>query len=343
MNNETTGKTVREQYLDLWIKLLLLPSQKIQKWLNGEKEQVKTPFMVKVFFLLVIGLSLASVANIGARAYYHNSNWFSYIMGACFALVVPATVFVAAHFKGMGRYGRAYAWGVAIFAATLSSFIQVKLYMSETEITLATWLTGNIDIEALSFSAGIPFFEVLIASLASMISDAHNKTVMEDNSKKQHEQEEQHKQELLEKQKQEEEDRKRKLQEQQDLLKLEEAKANVEIQRQERLARIEAEKAASIEKSKAEADAIRLKAEAKVESAKAKAVKSESIADSKVIHESDETILIRFYETNPRASQRDASRGTGLSQSKISRILNQLESNEVIHRNGNGVEIIGEL
>jgi len=160
-------------------RLILIPPDWIERKLNGETAEHKVPPIVKVFFLLVIGLSLASISNIGIRAYHYHANIFSYITGACFALVVPASVYVAAHMKGLTPSGRRYTWAVAAFAALLSSFIQVKLYMTETDITLATWLSGNIDIEALSFSAGIPFFEVLIASLAAMISDAHERAMVE--------------------------------------------------------------------------------------------------------------------------------------------------------------------
>lgn len=59
--------------------------------------------------------------------------------------------------------------------------------------------------------------------------------------------------------------------------------------------------------------------------------------------ESEDKILLRFYENNARASQREAADNTGLSQPKISRILKRLESENVIHRNGNGVEILAEL
>ena len=160
-------------------RLILIPPDWIERKLNGEVVAHKVPPIVKVFFLLVIGLSLASISNIGIRAYHYHANLFSYITGACFALVVPASVYVAAHMKGLTPTGRRYTWAVAAFAALLSSFIQVKLYMNESDVMLSTWLSGNIDIEALSFSAGIPFFEVLIASLAAMISDAHDRATVE--------------------------------------------------------------------------------------------------------------------------------------------------------------------
>ena len=76
--------------------------------------------------------------------------------------------------------------------------------------------------------------------------------------------------------------------------------------------------------------------------------KSDSLSDSvnqkkANVGDSPERIVLRFYEGKPLASQREAADETGLSQPKISRILKRLESDEVIHRNGNGVEIIGNL
>lgn len=56
--------------------------------------------------------------------------------------------------------------------------------------------------------------------------------------------------------------------------------------------------------------------------------------------ESTESIILNYYLNHPLASQREAAESTGLNQSRISRLLNQLESAGKIHRNGNGVEIM---
>jgi len=98
-------------------RLILIPPDWIERKLNGETAEHKVPPIVKVFFLLVIGLSLASISNIGIRAYHYHANIFSYITGACFALVVPASVYVAAHMKGLTPSGRRYTWAVAVRGA----------------------------------------------------------------------------------------------------------------------------------------------------------------------------------------------------------------------------------
>lgn len=330
-------------------RLILIPPTWIERKLNGEVAAHKVPPIVKVFFLLVIGLSLASISNIGIRAYYYHANLFSYITGACFALVVPASVYVAAHMKGLTRQGRSYTWAVAAFAALLSSFIQVKLYMTETDITLATWLSGNIDIEALSFSAGIPFFEVLIASLAAMISDAHERALhQEAEERKQQERavkaeaeadaqrlqaeaeakaEREH-QRLMERQRQENEMRAQQAEREQQL----------RIQEQSQLAEIEAKKQAALMESEAKAEVIRLAAAAKVERAKAGGKPATESATSQKTAErsqsssyADQIAMLTIYQSEPALSDEKMAAKIGKSKKTIQDLLADLSAKEVVH------------
>ena len=332
-------------------RLILIPPTWIERKLNGEVAAHKTPPIVKIFFLLVIGLSLASISNIGIRAYYYHANLFSYITGACFALVVPASVYVAAHMKGLTRQGRSYTWAVAAFAALLSSFIQVKLYMTETDITLATWLSGNIDIEALSFSAGIPFFEVLIASLAAMISDAHDRALQQEAEEQKRQERatkveadadaqrlqseaeakaEREHQRLMERQHQENEMRAQQAEREQQL----------RIQEQAQLAEIEAKKRAALMESEAKAEAIRLAATAKVERAKAgnhgvETVRKEVEQPTKTRSgkkREKQIRLIEVYKVNPSLPLAEAGKEIGISKTTVHDYLTELEQLEVIHR-----------
>jgi hypothetical protein len=345
-------------------RLMMIPPVWIERKLNGEVEAHKTPPIVKIFFLLVIGLSLASISNIGIRAYYYHANLFSYITGACFALVVPASVYVAAHMKGLTRQGRSYTWAVAAFAALLSSFIQVKLYMTETDITLATWLSGNIDIEALSFSAGIPFFEVLIASLAAMISDAHDRALQQETEERKQQERaskveaeadeqrlqaeaeakaEREHQRLMERQRQENEMRAQHAEREQQL----------RIQEQSQLAEIEAKKRSALLESEAKAEAIRLAATAKVERAKAggklsgddrKNVSASSRSVGENFPESIQKVssgdvgkrLVLYYKDNPGAKLEDAARHVGWSVPVVSKEVSSLVDMGVFHAEKHG-------
>lgn len=56
--------------------------------------------------------------------------------------------------------------------------------------------------------------------------------------------------------------------------------------------------------------------------------------------ESDIESLLNHYMNHPRDSQREAAESTGMNQPKVNRLLRKLESEGVIHRNGNGVEIL---
>lgn len=53
-----------------------------------------------------------------------------------------------------------------------------------------------------------------------------------------------------------------------------------------------------------------------------------------------EKVILDYYSDSPLASQRKAATDLGISQAKISKTLTQLESIGMIHRNGNGVEIL---
>jgi hypothetical protein len=171
MTNEISSSEV---YTKLGDRLKLLPAQIINAWLDGKSNEHAKPFILKALYALVYVLAFASVVNISTRAATHHAGWMSYIFGAGFALVVPATVFIAAHFPGLTNGARFYAWVVAVIAAMMSMFIQIKVYMTGADLSLSMLLSGNVDLEALAFSAGIPFFEVLMASLAAIVSGAHD-------------------------------------------------------------------------------------------------------------------------------------------------------------------------
>lgn len=70
--------------------------------------------------------------------------------------------------------------------------------------------------------------------------------------------------------------------------------------------------------------------------------KVESLPESPVNHlDSDDESILSHYLTHPLDSERNAATALGMSQSKVNRKLKRLESIRKIHRNGNGVEIIG--
>ena len=317
-------------------RLILIPPDWIERKLNGETTEHKVPPIVRVFFLLVIGLSLASISNIGIRAYHYHANLFSYITGACFALVVPASVYVAAHMPGLTKRGRSYTWAVAAFAALLSSFIQVKLYMTETDITLSTWLSGNIDIEALSFSAGIPFFEVLIASLAAMISDAHERATVAAETKYAE-------QERIAKLEAEAEAKRLQAEDEERA----EREHRRQLDRQRQAAELEAYRAklaqdAEIERQKAMAD-LRIKeqkAAAKVsETVSKNNVSVVATPEAKVSETDSETIeklIVRFLKAKPGAKLDDIAAHVDTTKGNVSKKITSLVDMGVLHEERQG-------
>ncbi len=98
--------------------------------------------------------------------------------------------------------------------------------------------------------------------------------------------------------------------------------------------------------AKLEADRLMLQAklDAKIQkkSDSESSKKSDSKSDESPKQEVDfESKIIGYYRVNPLASQRKAANDLVLSQTKVNRVLTDLESRKVIHRNGNGVEILG--
>ncbi len=95
----------------------------------------------------------------------------------------------------------------------------------------------------------------------------------------------------------------------------------------------------------AEAEAERAKLEAKLlQRSITKVAKTESVAHPESVNQESvdyESRILTYYRLNPLASQRKAAGDLVISQTKVNRLLADLESKKVIHRNGNGVEILG--
>ena len=320
-----------------WAKMWELVAVAFPKWVirrMTERSEGKG-FAVKAIPFVIMFLSVASIANLSSRAWEHHANFSSYMTGAGIAVLVPIAVIAAMIVEGRWAWG---FWAMAVVFAMVSGTIQYNIYLLPG--------SGFMGIaEAVAFGYGVPLSEVMLAIMeARLVIQFERKRVAEAAAQ---------------------------LAEAKAAKLAEEAKAEAEHQRivaeqraeadRQRQAAIDAEnreferqrKQAELEayrielQQKAELDRERAMADLRIKEQKAlaKVSKSDSKSDS-VNHESadststDESVILQFYSGNPLASQRDASKKTGLSQSKISRILNQLESDEIIHRNGNGVEIL---
>ena len=71
-----------------------------------------------------------------------------------------------------------------------------------------------------------------------------------------------------------------------------------------------------------------------------KSVKPTKIVKVESIFDSHEKIILNHYMNHPLDTQRVAAESLGMNQAKVNRTLKQLESKGMIHRNGNGVEIL---
>lgn len=302
-------------------------------------------FVVKAIPFVIIFLSVASIANLASQAYIHHANFSSYMTGAGIAVLVPIAVLAAMLIEGHWAYA---FWVMAVVFAGISGTIQYNIYHTTDALMSIA--------EAIAFGYGVPLSEVMLAVMEArlVIQKDEEKARVEafqvtqtEAQRLQTQVEQRASDELA---KQAEQDRKaqirRDLDEQTERLRKQhefEAKQAQEqrefdaeqMQKQQefelRLKLQEAEVLAKIELD-------RLKVEAKLA---AKPDKLDSTTDSKT--DSPESKLIQFYAENPLASQREAAESTGLNQPKVNRALKKLEAGGMIHRNGNGIEILRNL
>jgi flagellar biosynthesis GTPase FlhF len=288
-------------------------------------------FVVKAIPFVLIFLSVASIANLATQAYNHHANYSSYMTGAGIAVLVPIAVLAAMLIEGKWSYA---FWLMAVVFAGISGTIQYNIYHTTDALMSIA--------EAIAFGYGVPLSEVMLAVMEARLVAQKDEEKARAEAAQVAQVEAQRLQALAEQRsadeaaKQVETERKAQIrrdldEEAERLRKQQEFEAKqlqdqrefelkLKLQEVEALAKIEME---------------RLKVEAKLA---AKPSKSESKSDSKV--DSPDSKLIQFYTVNPLASQREAAESTGLNQPKVNRILKNLESSGVIHRNGNGVEIL---
>lgn len=333
-------KSILEQYANVFRRLLLLPPALIERRLDGETDgKHQKPVIMKVLYALVCVLAVASVVNISHRAQSYHAGLFSYVYGAGLALVVPATVFIAAHFKGLQKSSRGYAWAVAVVAALVSMLIQIKVYMAGSSIMFDELLSGNVDLEALAFSVGIPFFEVLLASLSAIVSTAHernlsaihdqevrNEQLRKDIEKR--EADERRKQFLIEQEQEMELEAKRREIERRDR----EADQAIRLAEQEKLAQIEARKQAAI-----------IDAESKAEARVAKAKQgSKTVASNdresfqETVSETIEKQIVRYVKANPAPLIEDIAKHVGVTKGTVSKKIGPLIDDGVLHSEQQG-------
>lgn len=313
---------VKDTWRRMLHRLAVVIPLKVIAWLDKEKLEVKRKHPLTILIvLLIMLLSVASITNLYTRASSHHPGISAYATGGGLALLVPISIFFAVYVP-LGKVGKSGAWAISIVFAVMSAAIQYKIYSpGDTSISL----------EAVAFGAGIPVAECLLAVLEGILINylTNQEQAKERDAVAKLEAETQ----KVQAQAQAERDRteaKRKADEQ--------AKA-LEAQQATQFA---FEMEAKRKRLDLELELERKKLEAKLNAPPRQRNDSRAIqSESKPIQQSDsESRLIQYYKLNPKASQRKAAQETGISQSTVNRILSELESNKVIHRNGNGVEVL---
>jgi hypothetical protein len=144
-----------------WAEFLVETAIAFPHWALAKMQSTAEPYplVVKAIPVLIIMLSIASVATIDSRVMVHHDGWNSPLIAAGAALMVPVATLAAA----MIRY-RAWAalfWGVSFLFAALSGAIQYGVYSSPNMDAMMT-------LEAVAFGFGIPTAEVLMAIMEAI-------------------------------------------------------------------------------------------------------------------------------------------------------------------------------
>lgn len=323
-----TSTNVKER----WQTMAILLAAAIPQWVIGRMTQrhAGKPFAIKAIPFVIVFLSVASVANLAGRAYAHHGDYSAYMTGAGIAILVPIAVLAAMMIDG--SWGYAF-WAMAVVFAGVSGTIQYGVYDNGEGIAAM--------LEAISFGYGVPLSEVMLAVMEARLIlqyDARRRASIADEQRRQAA--------IADEQRQSAHDNERRLMEAErraaeDRRQIERDNENREFERQKQQIELDAHRAKLAQDAELEREKTLTELRIKEQRAAAKLIQSDSKSDSlNQKAESPESAVLDFFRSNPLASQRKAADSTGVSQAKISRILNQLESSGVIHRNGNGVEIL---
>lgn len=118
------------------------------------------PFVVKATPVLIVILSLASIATIDTRVMVHHNGWNSPLIAFAAASMVP----IATLFAALTTHKRwsALFWVVSFFFAALSGSIQYGVYAPSAGSNLMMF------VEAAAFGFGLPVSEVLMAIMEAV-------------------------------------------------------------------------------------------------------------------------------------------------------------------------------
>ncbi len=294
-------------------------------------------FAVKAIPLVIMFLSVASIANLSSRAWEHHANFSSYMTGAGIAVLVPIAVIAAMIVEGRWAWG---FWAMAVVFAMVSGTIQYNIYLLPG--------SGFMGIaEAVAFGYGVPLSEVMLAIMeARLVIQFERKRVAEAAAQ---------------------------LAEAKAAKLAEEAKAEAEHQRivaeqraeadRQRQAAIDAEnreferqrKQAELEayrielQQKAELDRERAMADLRIKEQKAAAKVSETVSKNNVsvvatpeakVSETDsetiEKLIVRFLKAKPGAKLDDIAAHVDTTKGNVSKKITSLVDMGVLHEERQG-------
>lgn len=347
MNEEikTVKIEVSKVWGQMWHRLAVVVPLKVLAWLDGEKTKAKKQHPLTILIVcLILLLSVASVTNLYTRANSHHAGISAYATGAGFAFLVPLSIFFAVYMP-LGKFGKVGAWLISITFALTSAAIQYNIYAPADK---------SVNLEAIAFGAGIPVAECLLAVLEGILINylaRQEKAIKDAEADKEKaiidaiRAAELVEQNRIEAQRIKAEQERIADQERIEAQRRADTLAHKEQERQQALFDFEMEAKRLELAAKLEAERLLLQAKLDAKSQRKSDSEANKKSDSKNTEspktEVDfESKVIDYYRVNPLASQRKAATDLVLSQAKVNRLLADLESRKVIHRNGNGVEIL---
>ena len=313
----------------MWAELWVLIPTKVTEWLSRGKEKHRKHPLLYIMTGLIVSLAIASMWNFVTRASTHHAGVSAYLGGIALAGLVPVTVFFAVY-ANITPGQRRGVWAIAGLFVFLSASIQFPVYAG-ARLTLDYLFSSQFDLEAFAFGAGNPIAECLIAVMEAMYLNSLAKEsaqrVAEDEQAK-----------LEEAAAAEQAERERK---EQIRLDLEAETKRVQEQREFdlKLKIQEAEAMARIERERMKAEAklagkpVQESVQKTVQASKGKRLKKPEILDRMIVH----------YRENPHLSARDMADLVGISKSSVANYLDELGQKNIVHVNGNGVEVLRDL
>ncbi len=327
---------MENKWNELWYRVKNWLPQRIIDWLDGKSTEEKPSHLFTyVTTAVIIALTFSSILNMNETT------------GRILAVCVPLSVFVGAHRWGaLNNAQRFIAWMIAFASVVWSAFLQYGAYVDGV-YSLTTMFSIGGDLSALTKALALPLSECSMAVLAAMVASSAEREYVQRKHRKDHEDRSTKIRNADEEDREAERRRIQELRSQQDALKLEQQRLQMESEHAARMAEIEANSKVTLIDAEAKAQAKIARANGSANGTdNGKRLETKSAQRSESEHDLMRR-MIAIYQSNPSASNRSVADEIGVSHTTVSDLLSNLVSKEVVHveKQGRGkmVTVNGKL